>query len=61
MTLDYGSDHLISLFASFLKGHDFPHKELNLNNPNDFDLLSELKERTCTLDEVQLKDFLMVI
>lgn len=61
ISLDYGADHLIPLFAAFLQEYDFPYRELSLMRPADYDLLTELKERTCTLDEadvsIQVIDF----
>lgn len=51
--LPFGGDEVTRLFASLLKLHEFPY-EFNLQNPTDWSLLDELKERTCTLIEADL-------
>ena len=62
MTLQYGGDHLTAFYWQFLKYYEFPYKHLSFNhNPNDFDLITELKERTCSLYDqdfgIQVIDF----
>jgi actin-related protein len=52
--LQYGADHLLPLFYAFLNYYEFPYRQLDYQNAMDIELLQELKERTCTLEESEL-------
>lgn len=51
--LPFGGDEVTRLFANLLKLHEFPY-EFDLENPTDWVLMDELKERTGTLIEADL-------
>ena len=64
--LGFGSDDILLLFMELLKGIDFPYATLSLSCPLDVNLLTELKERCWTLEDVfelspQIIDFLVRI
>ena len=48
-----GGDEVTRLFAEFLKLNEFPH-EFDLKKSHDWELLDELKERTCTVNEAEI-------
>lgn len=49
--LPYGGDSLTKLFLEFLNDAAFPYVGANLNDPADFDLISELKSNSITFQE----------
>lgn len=53
LQLNFGGDDLTDLFHQILRHHNFPYKPSsgNLSDSIDFDLLNDLRERLCTLDE----------
>lgn len=48
--MPYGGDQITKLLAELLKYHEFPY-EFDLSNPLDWELMNELKERCCTVNE----------
>jgi len=54
--LDYGGDDITSLLYQILRHHSFPYSPpTGLASPLDFDLLNDLREKFCTLDEDELQ------
>lgn len=51
--LPIGGDDVTRFFAAFLKSNEFPH-EFDLKKPLDWELLDELKERACTVNEAEI-------
>lgn len=48
-----GGDDVTRFFAELLKLHEFPH-EFDLCKPLDWELLDELKQRCCTVNEAEI-------
>jgi len=57
MNLKYGGDDITLLFMALLIHNAFPYSEIDLNLAYDWQLAQELKERFCTVIEVQKKKF----
>lgn len=53
LKLSIGGDEITRLFAELLRLHEFPH-EFDLKKPMDWELLDELKERCCTVNEAEI-------
>lgn len=53
LKLSVGGDEITRLFCELLKLHEFPH-DFNLKKPMDWELLDELKERCCTVNEAEI-------
>ncbi|CAG8504899.1 10896_t:CDS:10 [Acaulospora colombiana] len=52
--LHYGGDDITSFFIRLLRKSKFPYVEMDLNRMYDWMLAEEMKEKFCTLDEVNL-------
>ena len=48
-----GGDEITRIFAELLRLHEFPY-EFDLKKPLDWELLDELKERCCTVNEAEI-------
>ena len=53
LKLSVGGDEITRLFAQLLRLHEFPH-EFDLRKPIDWELMDELKERCCTVNESEI-------
>lgn len=53
LKLSLGGDEITRLFSQLLRLHEFPH-EFDLKKPMDWELLDELKERCCTVNESEI-------
>lgn len=53
LKLSIGGDEITRVFAELLRLHEFPH-EFDLRKPMDWELLDELKERCCTVNEAEI-------
>ncbi|KAM3162077.1 Actin-related protein 8 [Lachancea thermotolerans] len=62
ITLDYGGDDITKLFAKFLLESKFPYQDLDLNSPEGWSLMEQLKEKYATFQDadvtIQLYNFI---
>lgn len=61
--LNYGGDHITEAFTKILLQQEFPYKDINLYDNDDWELAERLKQKFCTFDDaeiaVQLYHFFM--
>lgn len=57
--LDFGGDDVTDLLHQILRLHSFPYElQRGLNDPLDFELLNDLRERFCTLDDEDIQSLI---